>query len=125
MCIRDSNKASARQLAAVAGMTDAVNAALVAARPYATQSELHEAIGGMLSEEEQKRVYARIFVKVGLNTGADADYRLIPSTMPAGKLAHEFEEYRPYESMDEFRREMSKYVSEQEVEYLTRFVTLD
>ena len=45
--------------------------------------------------------------------------------MSPGKLAHEFEEYRPYESMDQFSREMSKYVSDGEVAYLTRFVTLD
>jgi hypothetical protein len=66
-----------------------------------------------------------LFVKVGLNTGAEEDYKLIPSTMSPGKLAHEFEEYRPYESMDQFRREMAKYVSEEEVAYLVRYVTLD
>ena len=59
------------------------------------------------------------------NSGAEDDFKLIPSTMSPGKLAHEFEEYRPYDSISQFRREMAKYVSEDEVTYLTRYVTLD
>ncbi|MGI9205435.1 MAG: hypothetical protein ACR2Q3_15580 [Woeseiaceae bacterium] len=121
----DPNSAPAEVLAEIQGLSDNVIAAIVAGRPFATPSALHAAIGDLLTEDEQKLVYGRMFVKVGLNSGADEDYRLIPSTMSAGKLAHEFEEYRPYESMDQFRREMAKYVSDEEVAYLARFVTLD
>lgn len=121
----DPNTASEDVLAEIQGMSEAAVAAVVAARPFATPSELHAAIGELLTEDEQAQVYKHLFVKVGLNSGANDDYQLIPSSMPAGRLAHEFEEYRPYESMDQFRREMAKYVSDDEVSFLVRFVTLD
>ena len=100
-------------------------AEILAGRPFATPSELHAVIGPRLSEADQRTVYGAMFIPVGLNSGAEQDYALIPSSLSPRKLAHEFEEYRPYESIDQFRREMSKYVSDAEVEYLTRFVTLD
>lgn len=121
----DPNTASPEVLAAIPGLSDAAVAAVVAGRPFATPSDLHTAIGGLLDEDQQKQVYERMFVKVGLHSGAESDYQLIPSTMSPRKLAHEFEEYRPYESIDQFRREMAKYVSDEEVAYLARYVTLD
>jgi hypothetical protein len=121
----DPNKASEVELNGVPGLTDAAIAAIMAGRPFPTPSALHAVIGEGLSEADQQSIYGALFVKVGLNTGAEEDYKLIPSTMSPGKLAHEFEEYRPYESMDQFRREMAKYVSEEEVAYLVRYVTLD
>lgn len=121
----DPNTASDDELAAIPGLTQEAVAAILAARPFSTQSELDAAIGETLGDEGRKAVYALVFVKVGLNSGAEDDYKLIPSSMTPGKLAHEFEEYRPYESMDQFSREMSKYVSAEEAAYLARFVTLD
>lgn len=121
----DPNTAPEAVLAAVPGMTDAAVAAIVGSRPFATPSEMDAAIGDALDDDARQMVYALTFVKVGLNSGAEDDYKLIPSTMSPGKLAHEFEEYRPYDSMEQFRREMAKYVSDEEVAYLARFVTLD
>jgi len=119
------NKASIDDLAAIPGMNPAAAAAVINGRPFKTQSKMDAAIGEALDDEGRKSVYARVFIKVGLNKGAEEDYKLIPSTMSAEKLAREFEEYRPYESIEQFSREMSKYVSDEEVAYLARFVTLD
>ena len=121
----DPNSASAEELAAVPGMTEAAAAAIMTGRPFATPTEMNTAIGDTLDDEGRKSVYAHVFVKVGLNSGAEDDYKLIPSSLRPGHLAHEFEEYRPFESMEQFSREMSKYVSAEEVVYLQRFVTLD
>lgn len=121
----DPNTASDGELAAIPGMPEAAVAAILAGRPFSTPSELDAAIVDTLDEAGRKAVYALMFVKVGLNSGAEDDYKLIPSTMAPGKLAHEFEEYRPYDSMEQFSREMSKYVSDKEVAYLGRFLTLD
>ena len=121
----DPNTASEASLAAVPGMSEAAVAAILGARPFSTPSEMDAAIGDALDDDGRKMVYALVFVKVDLNNGAEEDYKLIPSTMSPGKLAHEFEEYRPYDSMQQFSREMSKYVSDAEVAYLERFVTVD
>jgi hypothetical protein len=121
----DPNTSSEAELEAIPGLSDVAVAAIMAARPFATPTALHAAIGEGLSQDDQHSIYGALFIKVGLNTGAEEDYKLIPSTMSPGKLAHEFDEYRPYESMEQFRREMAKYVSDEEVAYLSRYVTLD
>lgn len=121
----DPNSATEEELAEVAGMTEAAAAAIIGGRPFATPTEMDAAIGDALDADGRKAVYAHVFIKVGLNTGAEDDYKLIPSSLRPSHLAHEFEEYRPFESMEQFSREMSKYVSDEEVVYLTRFVTLD
>ena len=41
------------------------------------------------------------------------------------RMAHEFEEYRPYQNIEQFRREIGKYVDEDEVARLERYVTLN
>lgn len=118
----DPNTATEATLSAIPGLdADAVQAVL-AARPFATPSELHAAVSALVAEDTLKSVYKRMFVKVDLNAGAEEDFRLVPSSLSARKLAHEFEEYRPYASIDDFVREMKKYVSDEEVAYLTRFV---
>ena len=40
-------------------------------------------------------------------------------------MAHEFQEYRPYKSMQQFRREIGKYVDAEEIARLEMYVTLD
>jgi hypothetical protein len=40
-------------------------------------------------------------------------------------MAHEFDEYRPYTDMEQFRREIGKYVDEDEVARLEQYVVLD
>ena len=39
-------------------------------------------------------------------------------------MRHEFEEYRPYRAIEQFRREMGKYVDPAEVARLERYVTI-
>jgi DNA uptake protein ComE-like DNA-binding protein len=47
--------------------------------------------------------------KLNLNTASENDLLTIPAMTP--RMVHEFMEYRPYKSIQQFRREMSKYVS--------------
>jgi hypothetical protein len=39
-------------------------------------------------------------------------------------MLREFKEYRPYENMEKFRREIGKYVDSKEVARLERYVTI-
>jgi len=39
-------------------------------------------------------------------------------------MLREFKEYRPYTSIEQFRREIGKYVNAKEVARLERYVTL-
>ena len=59
---------------------------------------------------------------IDLNSASDADILTIPGSGP--RLLHEFKEYRPYKSMEQFRREMRKYWDAREVARLERYVTI-
>jgi DNA uptake protein ComE-like DNA-binding protein len=62
-------------------------------------------------------------VPVNLNTGSDEDILSIPG---AGKrMLREFKEYRPYTNIEQFRKEIGKYVDKKEVARLERYVTLN
>ena len=39
-------------------------------------------------------------------------------------MAHEFEEYRPYKNLSQFRKEIGKYVDDKELMRLERLVYL-
>jgi DNA uptake protein ComE-like DNA-binding protein len=47
--------------------------------------------------------------KLDLNTASETDLLSIPGM--TNRMVHEFQEYRPYKSIQQFRREMAKYVS--------------
>lgn len=119
------NTATKAQLAAIPGMTEARVQAVIAGRPFRTPTALHAAVGKGMSAAERFTIYSAMFVKVNLNTGELADFELVPTTIAPKRLAHEFEEYRPYKTMTDFSREMKKYVSEKEVAFLERFVAIN
>jgi len=121
----DPNTASADVIAAIPGVGTDLAQQVISGRPYSTPSALHAVLKDTVDEDGLKTIYSTMFVTVNLNTGNSADYELIPTTLSPKKLAHEFEEYRPYTSIEQFAREMSKYVSAVEVANLQRYVTID
>jgi len=84
---------------------------------------LNTALADSLGTEELETLYGKLFVPINLNTASRDDILLIPGL--SRRMAHEFEEYRPYSSMEQFRREIGKYVDEAEVARLEMYVTLD
>ena len=59
--------------------------------------------------------------KLNLNTASENDF--LTGVPGLGKrMAHEFEEYRPYRSVQQFRREMAKYVSADQIREYEKFV---
>ena len=76
-----------------------------------------------MSAAEIEVLYGKLFIPINLNTALREDILLIPGV--GRRMAHEFEEYRPYSSMEQFRREIGKYVDEEEVARLEMYVTLD
>lgn len=103
---------------------DIVNAALaqsiVEGRPYLTASQLDEVLSDSLSEDERQTLYRSFFRQINLNTASREEIMLIPGM--SGRMAHEFEEYRPYTSLEQFRREIGKYVDDDEVARLEQYV---
>ena len=114
------NLASEAELAALEGVSPELAAAIVAGRPYLDPEDLDASLSGAMDPAARHAVYASLFRPLNLNTAEETVIELIPDMTP--KMVHEFEEYRPYTSMAQFRREMSKYVDEAEVERLASYV---
>jgi len=72
---------------------------------------------------ELARLERYVFVPINLNTASDEDILSIPGL--GQRMLHEFKEYRPYRSIEQFRREIGKYVSAKEVARFERYVTLN
>jgi predicted DNA-binding helix-hairpin-helix protein len=104
-------------------MDETLAQAVVDNRPFISIGILDELLSADLGEDELEELYGTLFVPISLNSAARSDILLIPGV--GDKMAHEFEEYRPYSSMEQFRREMGKYVDAEEVARLEQYVTLD
>ena len=120
--VADANTATEEELAGMEGMSAELAAAIVAGQPYENVSAFNAKLLETLSEEEAATVRETLFVPVNLNTASEADIKLIPGM--TDKMVHEFLEYRPYEDMAEFDREIGKYVDEAEVARFRSYVTL-
>jgi DNA uptake protein ComE-like DNA-binding protein len=119
----DPNSATKEQLAAVPGMTAAAADAIVAGRPYQDMLAVDQALAKSIpSADTRKTVYAKVWKPIDLNTAKGDEILLIPGI--GKRMQHEFEEYRPYKSMDQFRREIGKYVDKAEVARLEQYVTI-
>ena len=92
-------------------------------RPYKTLAQFRKEIGKYVDAQELARLEQYVFVPLNLNTASDDDLRTIPGLGP--RMLHEFKEYRPYKNIEQFRREIGKYVNAKEVARLERYVTLN
>ena len=117
------NSASSDELAGISLLDEGTTSAITGGRPFATIDDLNKVLSDSMSEEDIESLYAELFIPINLNTASRDDILLIPGV--GRRMAHEFEEYRPYSSMEQFRREIGKYVDEEEVARLEMYVTLD
>jgi DNA uptake protein ComE-like DNA-binding protein len=92
-------------------------------RPYKAMAQFRREIGKYVDDKEVARLEQYVFVPINLNTASDEDILTIPGLGP--RMLREFKEYRPYKNLEQFRREIGKYVDEKEVARLERFVTLE
>jgi DNA uptake protein ComE-like DNA-binding protein len=118
--IVDANIASEKELAAVPHLNPALVKAIVDARPFPSITELDAVLSKSLKREQISELYGRLFVHLNLNTATREQILLIPNTGP--RMAHEFEEYRPYKSLAQFHREIDKYVDDKELARLEQYV---
>jgi DNA uptake protein ComE-like DNA-binding protein len=116
----DANSVAEAEVAKMPGMTPAIAKALVAARPFDSITTLNTfLLGQKLTQEQANALYRQMFVHINLNTASAAEIMLIPG---AGKrMAHEFEEYRPWRSYAQFQKEIGKYVDQNEVARLAQY----
>jgi DNA uptake protein ComE-like DNA-binding protein len=117
------NTASKEEILLIPGVGNRMLHEFEEYRPYKTLSVFHREIDKYVDDKELARLEQYVFVPINLNTASDADILTIPGI--GQRMLHEFKEYRPYKSMDQFRREIGKYVDKKEVARLERYVTLN
>ncbi|HXG47796.1 MAG TPA: hypothetical protein VNO52_09240 [Methylomirabilota bacterium] len=123
MGLVEPNTATEQQLAALPHLNAALVKAIIDQRPFLSMTALNALLSKTLNKQQLTELYGKMFVHINLNTAPEEEILLIPNLGP--RMAHEFEEYRPYRSLDQFRREIGKYVNEKEVARLERYLTLN
>jgi DNA uptake protein ComE-like DNA-binding protein len=116
------NSATREELMAAPGMDGTLADALIAGRPYADMVAVDNVVGTRLNDEQKDALYSRVWMPLDLNRATEEEILLIPRVGP--NMAHEFDEYRPYDGIERFRREIGKYVDSTEVARLERYVTI-
>ena len=119
--IVDANTVSAAELAKLPNMTPDLAKAVLAKRPFKTIKDLDNALSG-LTKEQRTELYGKLFVPINLNTATDEEILLIPGV--GNRMLREFKEYRPYESLAKFHREIDKYVDDTELARLEQYVSV-
>ena len=118
--ILNPNVAGEDQLQSVTHLDAELVGSIAAGRPFASAAELDALLSGSLNESQREEVYGELFVPINLNSASEDEILLIPGMNK--RMAHEFEEYRPYRSLEQFRREIGKYVNDAEVARLEQYV---
>ena len=118
--VLNPNLASRDDLVTVPGVTEALADRLIEARPFLGMSQLQSILSTSLSEQQIEAAYAKLFLTLNLNTASREEILLVPGVGP--RMAHEFEEYRPYKVLAQIRREIGKYVDDDEVARLEQYV---
>ena len=117
----DPNVASEQQLAGLPNMTPAIAKALVEKRPFMSITDLNTfLLSQKLTKEQAAELYRKAFVHLNLNTATRDEILLIPGI--AQKMAHEFDEYRPWKTWAQFDKEIGKYVGKEETDRLKQYV---
>jgi DNA uptake protein ComE-like DNA-binding protein len=116
----DPNRATEAELATLPGVTAALAKEIIAKRPFLTQTAYHAVVSGALTKAQLDELYKKSFVHINLNTATDAEILLVPGTGP--RMLREFKEYRPYQSLAQWRKEIGKYVNAQELARLEQYV---
>lgn len=116
------NSASRDEILLIPGVGNRMLREFLEYRPYAALAVFHREIDKYVDDEELARLEQYVFVPLDLNKASDADLLTIPGL--GNRMLREFKEYRPYDGIERFRREIGKYVNKEEVARLERYVTL-
>jgi len=116
------NTASKDEILLVPGLGSRMLREFEEYRPYVALAQFQREMGKYVDDDEVARLSGYVFVAINLNTASDEDILSIPGV--GSRMEREFKEYRPYQSLAQFRREMGKYVDDQEVARLERYVVI-
>jgi len=118
--VLNPNLAGEKELLALPHLNAKLVKNILDKRPFLNMTALDTLLRQSLSKEQLTELYPKLFISLNLNIATREEILLVPGV--GKRMAHEFEEYRPYRAMAQFRREIGKYVDEKEVARLEQFV---
>jgi len=116
------NSASEQEILSVPGVGEKMAHEFDEYRPYKNIEQFRREIGKYVNAKQVGIYESYVFVPVNLNRGTKEEFLSIPGV--GNKMAHEFDEYKPYKNIEQFKREIGKYVNDKELLRLQRYVTL-
>ena len=124
MDVLNPNVDGEAEIAALPGVTPALASQIVENRPFLTMAAFDELVAAVLGDAAREALYARLFVPINLNATSEAEILLVPGV--GDRMAHEFEEYRPYRATwrSSGARSASTW-SDDEVARFERYVVVD
>lgn len=124
----DLNRGTDAELLLIPGMNAGRLRAIKSGRPWKTLEQFRADFGKGMNAAEVAQVEQYLFIPIDLNTWTDP---IMDSFAGIGvgtrRWKREFAEYRPWTSMEQFRREISKYLRSQpnELKRLERYVIIN
>ena len=116
------NTATREEIVLIPGAGNKMAREFAEYRPWRSFTQFDKEIGKYVGPAETARLAQYGFIPINLNTATDADILSIPGL--GQRMLREFKEYRPYRSIEQFRKEIGKYVGPKEVARLERYVTI-
>ena len=123
----DLNRGSDAELMLIPGVDAKKVTALKSQRPWSSFEQFQTAIAKATSATEATRLEQYVFIPVELNTFTDPIMDTFASIgVGTRQWKREFAEYRPWTSMEQFDRHISKYLRSRptELKRLARYVII-
>jgi len=116
------NTATREEIVLIPGAGNRMAREFAEYRPWRNFAQFDKEIGKYVGPAETARLAQYCFIPINLNTASDEDILSIPGLGP--RMLREFKEYRPYKTIEQFRKEIGKYVGPKEVARFERYVTI-
>lgn len=116
------NTAKSKEMQLIPGVGKRMAHEFAEYRPWKSWKQFDKEIGKYVKKDEVARLKQYCFIPLDLNKASDADFKTIPGV--GKRMAHEFEEYRPWKSKKQFEKEIGKYVKAKEVARLWRYMVI-
>jgi DNA uptake protein ComE-like DNA-binding protein len=91
-------------------------------RPWVNWAQFDREISKYVGQPETDRLKQYVFIPINLNTASAEVLMTVPGA--GQRMVHEFEEYRPWRTKEQFDREIGKYVGAKETARFWRYFVI-
>jgi DNA uptake protein ComE-like DNA-binding protein len=116
------NTGTPEEFMLVPGSGKRMSAEFAEYRPWKNWVQFDKEIGKYVGQQETDRFKQYMFIPINLNTASDEDLLTVPGA--GQRMVHEFKEYRPWKTKEQFDKEIGKYVGQQETARLWRYFVI-